>query len=166
MNHTWSLIVLLSLIGFASNAQKEVKDKNLDEFGRSFMAAIQSQNIDTMLALKPSPDIWRAALPKETQSFTDEQLVNEINKNEKFINDFNQILQSARESDIDLMELTYMTALYGENEVGKMIGISLKYSYKGQEILFPVSLLRYKEKFYLSEILLSYQLFKRNNLGK
>ncbi|MBT3302577.1 MAG: hypothetical protein HOG05_11440 [Bacteroidetes bacterium] len=166
MKHVLFIIILLNFVPTISWTQTEVKDEKMDEFGTLFLVALQSKDINKMLELKPSPKIWRAALPNETKSLSDDQLLNDINKSEKFVSDFNNIIESAEKTKINLDEFEYIGALYGKIEAGKMIGISLKYSYKQNEINIPVSLLRHDSKFYLSEILLSYDIFSRNNLGK
>lgn len=165
-----SLILSSVLLLFCLNgliAQSVVKDPKLDEFGKLFVAALQTKDINNVLALKPSPAIWRAALPDETKSLTDDQLINQINKSEKFIADFNNIIESAKKSKINFEELIYIGALVGENEVeSKLLGISLKYEYQGKEMIIAVSLLHYNSNFYLSEILMSYDIFARNKMGK
>ncbi|MBL6962765.1 MAG: hypothetical protein ISR55_03010 [Bacteroidetes bacterium] len=160
-----AIVFMFCINGVVS--QTKVNDPKLDEFAIFFISALQSKDINNLLALKPTPIIWRAALPEETQFLTDDQLLNQVINSEKFITDFNNIMESAKKSKINLDDLYYIGALYGENAVeNKLLGISLKYEYKGKEIIFAVSLLRYNSNFYLSEILMSYDIFSRNYLGK
>lgn len=154
-------IGIFSFISFFSDAQ--IRDSRLDTFALAFIRALASENIDSMLMLKPSPEIWREIMPKETKKLSDEEIIKTVNKTEKFVTDFNNIIASAKKEKVNLRALIYSGFKQGDAILdGKIIAFELKYRYLVKdEVVFSVTLVRYNNQYYLYDILMSYNIFER-----
>ena len=165
MNSTIRIILIPVFILFVSfltsNAQHQ---ENI--FSENFLKAIASDNIDEIVNLKPSPEFWRLILVKETKDMTDEEIIEKANKNEKLIIDFENIMYSAKKEKIDVSKITFKRSKVEKIwEDEKMpFSMTIKYEYIGNEGEFTLSVFKFKGKYYLSEILVSFDLF--NNLEK
>ena len=152
------IILILFIVSFSGNAQNPE-----DEFSKNFIKAIASENIDEIVNLKPNPEFWRLILEKETKDMTDEEIIQKANKNEKLILDFDNIIYSAKKGKIDLKEIAYKGSKIEKIwEDEKMpFGLTIKYIYKDKDGNFSLSVYKYKNRYYLSEILQSFDVFNQ-----
>ncbi len=155
---TFIAFIILSSVSYSQNQE--------NIFSENFIKALSSKNIDEVVKLKPGPEFWRLILKKETKGMTDEEIFEKANKNEKLILDFENILYSAKKEKIDLSKITFKRSKVEKIwEDEKMpFSMTIKYVYIGHEGEFALSVFKFKEKYYLSEILVSFDLF--NNLKK
>lgn len=146
-------LIIISLSGFSQHHEVI--------FSENLIKAIASKNIDEIVKLKPSPDIWRVLLEKETKNMTDEEINEKANMNEKVKQDFENIMYSAKTEKIDLSKIKYKKAKVEKIwEDSKMpLSITIKYDYMGKEGEFALSVFKFEDKYYLSEILTSYDVF-------
>ena len=162
MNSIYRIILISVFIFFTSSLTGNAQNPE-DDFSVNFIKAIASENIDEIVKLKPSPGFWRLILEKETKDMTDEEIVEKANKNEKMIIDFENIMYSAKKEKIDLKAVEYKSSKIEKIwEDEKMpFGLKIKYIYKDKESEFTLSVYKYKGKYYLSEILVSFDLFNK-----
>ena len=154
-------VVLLVSIFFISKDIVAQENRNEEKFAKDFIEAIKSKDIDEVLKLKPSVALWREIMPEETKEMSDDDLIYGVNKTEKFVGDFGNIMASAKEENIDLNKILYKNISLkkmweGENSP---YGLVVSYKYEKKEGTFDLSVIKYKENFYLSEILISYDCF-------
>lgn len=155
------IFTFIAFIIFPSDSYSQHQE---NIFSENFIKAIASENIDNLVNLKPRPEFWRLVLKKETKGMTDEEINEKANKNEKLILDFDNIIYSAKKEKIDLTKITFKRAKVEKIwEDEKMpFSIIIKYGYMGKEGEFALSVFKFEGKYYLSEILVSFDLF--NNL--
>ncbi len=149
-------------IFYFSTVKAQFVDPEMVRFAEKFKKALMAQQVDSLIALKPTPEIWRKLYPAETRKLKDEDIIRNINKNEKTIEDYNNIIESAKQEKVNLAGLQYVSYKLNDSPDGKMFSAEIKYKYGGRdEVVFSFSLVRYETTFYLNEILLSYEIFKR-----
>lgn len=163
MNLTCRIILISVFILFTASLTGNAQNPE-DDFSKSFIKAIASENIDEIVKLKPSPEFWRLILEKETKDMTDEEIIEKANKNEKLILDFKNIKYSARKEKISLTKI-----IYKKSKVEKIwddekmpFSMIIKYEYLGKEGEFALYVFKFDDKYYLSEILVSFDVF--NNI--
>lgn len=164
MNFLKSVILSIAAI-FIVVSISSAQHHQGNTFSENFIKALEYKNIDALIKLKPNPDLWRLILEKETKDMTDEEINEKANKNEKFIQDFDNIMYSAKKEKIDLTKLNFKRAKVFEIEGDdkNRSSITIKYSYKGKEAEFSLIVFKYNEEYYLSEILISYDIFSELN---
>ena len=147
------IFITSSLIGNAQNPE--------EVFSIKFIKAIASENIDEIVKLKPCPEFWRLILEKETKDMTDEEIIVKANKNEKLILDHDNIMYSAKTEKIDLLRITYKKSKIQKiwDDEKMPFGLTIKYIYDDKEGEFSLSVYKYKNVYYLSEILVSFDVF-------
>ena len=91
---TWSALVCIIMAAVAGKIYAQSGDPQLDVFARKFLQALITENPDSILALKPGQEVWRKVMPQETAKMKDEEIIKTVNSNEKFYNDFNNIMAS------------------------------------------------------------------------
>ncbi len=163
MNSTRTIILISVCILFASSFTVNAQHQE-DIFSENFIKAIASDNIDEIVNLKPNPEFWRLILEKETKDMTDEEIVEKANKNEKLILDYENIVYSAKKEKIDLSKITFKRSKVEKiwDDEKMPFSMTIKYEYLGKEGEFALSVFKFKGKYYLSEILISFDVF--NNL--
>jgi len=157
------LLLFFILHSFFHKTNAQTIEQKINVFAKSFIHALATENIDSMIALKPSPAIWRSLMPAETKKMSDNDINKAVNSNEKFIIDFNNIIQSAKDEKVNLKALTFTDAKFGESIMdGKILSVEIKYKYLVKdEVIFSLTIVEYQNKYYLYDILMSYQIFKR-----
>lgn len=157
------VLVLMAIFHLPFKTKAQISDPELIRFAEKFKKALIARNIDSMAALKPSPDIWRKLYPSETNKMTDKQIIDNINRNSKLEEDYNNIIQSAQNEKVVLEGLNFVDyKLLSDSPDGKLFGLELKFRYgQKDEVIFGLSVIRYENVFYLNDILMSYDIFKR-----
>lgn len=162
MNSTYKTILLSVFILFSSSQFVNAQDMK-DDFSVKFIKAIAAENIDEIVNLKPSPEFWRLILEKETKDMTDDEIILKANKNEKLILDFDNIMYSAKKEKINLKDIKFKSSKIVKIwEDEKMpFSLTIKYIYKNKEGEFALSVYKFKDTFYLSEIMISFDVFNK-----
>jgi hypothetical protein len=153
-----AILSTLLFLFFISSLQAQNQD---EVFSENFINAIAKKDIDELVKLKPHADFWRVLLEKETKGMTDEEINLKANKNEKFIQDYENIMYSAKKEQIDLNKLEFKKVKIQKiwDDENMPLDMTIKFLYEDKEGEFSLSVYEYEGIYYLSEILNSYDIF-------
>jgi hypothetical protein len=155
-----AILSTLLFLFFISSLQAQNQD---EVFSENFINAIAKKDIDELVKLKPHADFWRVLLEKETKGMTDEEINLKANKNEKFIQDYENIMYSAKKEQIDLNKLEFKKVKIQKiwDDENMPLDMTIKFLYEDKEGEFSLSVYEYEGIYYLSEILNSYDIFSK-----
>ena len=159
-------LVSLSVTAPALSAQPTAHE----QLGRAFVAAVREHDFKALRALTPPLGVWRKLSPRESAKLKNKALTAALEKNvyPKLRRDFDGIVASAQQRQITLAELEFVAVKAGaknpEAHTGpgvELIPLEVFYSYRGQRGSFALAVIKVADKDYLSEILLSYDVFSK-----
>jgi hypothetical protein len=114
-------------------------------------------------ALTPTTAVWRKLVPDLAKGKSNRELakVVETKRVPKWRADFDNILRTAKEKNIDLARLQFVMAKKHSNPENKdLIGLEIECSYNGAQVAFPLSVTQVDGQYFMLEILLSTNLFR------
>jgi len=155
------LIVLFILSSTNLYAQKF--RCNPEDLANALLTALKSAKIDSFVALKPEVAQWRQIYPNETATLTDAQIYETAVLNPKLKQDFDNIMNSAKKNKVDLQKVEFKKLNKSNSDpvINVAQAFELVFTIDGKEYLLAYSALLHEGSYYLSEILISYDIFKK-----
>jgi hypothetical protein len=136
-----------------------------DQLAKAFLQSIKSRDFHNLQLLTPSLPVWRKLSPEQSAKLSDKELKETIEKSVivKLRKDFNNIIEDAKKKQIDLSRLEFLEAKRAEtgDQGNAPVGLEVVYSYKGKKSSFALSVAELDGKYYLLEILRSYQVLMK-----
>jgi hypothetical protein len=155
-----ALILIVALFSCSASVATANQTSEV-QLAKAFLESIQSRDFNRLQSLTPSLPVLRKVLPEELKNLSDKALKARIEKLAmvKLRKDFNNILEDAKAKQIDLAQLEFLNAELhdGESKDNKARAMEVFYSYKGKKGSFALSVAEIEGKYYLAEILRSYQ---------
>jgi hypothetical protein len=159
---TLMITMLLSVTLFPAAPAKETPR---DQIAKAFLQSIKSRDFHNLQMLTPTVPVWRKLSPEQTAKLSDKELKEKIEKSVvvKLRKDFNNIIEDAKMKQIDLSRLEFLEAKIAEagDRGNAPVGLEIGYSYNGKKSSFALSVAELDGKYYLLEILRSYQVLMK-----
>jgi hypothetical protein len=155
-------IIYIVLLTVAVPARPVSIDSH-EQLGRAFVEALKAGDFKKLQRLTPTLAAWRKLSPVESKKVTDEELIKALEKNyyPKLRKDFDNIMEGARKRKINISELEFVEARLRKQVEGVSVtGMEVFYSYREKKDRFAVTVIKVDGSYYLSEILLSYDIFR------
>jgi hypothetical protein len=155
-------LIYIMLLTAAVSARPVLTDPT-EQIGRAFLEALKAGDFKKLKGLTPALRVWRKLFPVGSKKLTDEELMKALEKNyyPKLRKDFDAIMESARERKIGISRLEFVEArLHKQNGEETITGMAVFYRYGEKDGRFSLTVIRMEGGYYLSEILLSYDVFR------
>lgn len=158
-------VLLFAFLTPAPIIAQEQKRDSYETIAKAFLEAMRSEDFKKLEVLLPPPSVYRALSPRETANLSDQRMRETIKKTiiPKLRADFDNILKGAKERNITLSKLEFVKAspvIMGSDK-SLVKGLEVHYAYDGKNGNFALAVADFRGTFYLVEILLSYDVFRK-----